>query len=87
MTTRNLYFSAKKAVDYLAVPNNLLHTHTIWRQRDHFLSLFLRAREARQPHTDKGIFGDSFVCFFVPFCQRGKGRNKPKFIHQNKVKV
>ena len=28
MMNENLYFSAKKAVDYLAVPNNLLHTHT-----------------------------------------------------------
>ena len=75
--------------DRLVVSDKLLHTHTqpIWRTSGYFLSFFLRAREARQPHTDKGICKDAFVCFFVPFCQVGKGRNKPKFIHQNKVKV
>ena len=62
----------------LVNPNNLLtHTHTLAPSvaKTFFLLAYARAKRAMTP-INKGLFGVSFVRFFIPFCKLDLEQNK-----------
>ena len=79
---RIIRFFASFCTLSLVNPNNLLththtHTHTLAPgvTKTFFLLAYARAKRAVTP-ANKGLFGVSFVRFFMPFCELDLEQNK-----------
>ena len=76
---RNFDFFAFFSAVYLVVSDILLthtHTHTHLASLRHFFLLaYARAKRSVTP-INKGLFGVSFVRFFMPFCKLNLEQNK-----------
>ena len=75
---RNFDFFAFFSAVYLVVSDILLthtHTHSHLASLRHFLFLHTRAKRAVTP-INKGLFGVSFVRFFMPFYELDLEQNK-----------
>ena len=76
---RNLYFFRKNRVDYLAVPNNLLHTHTAHLAAARPFSKLYPTRARRvEPIQTKGSAKMLLSAFLCPFRSSAEGEIRPK---------